>query len=255
MNNFISIVNNFNLVIYTNANSFPFIDTILNLNPNPNPNIKIIIKPFEDFYGYKYKDFWIENHKRNTSLNNNTDWSVNMLWSEKIWFVNETIKNMYFDTELHGWCDIGYFRNRDCDLNTKFLSNWLNPELKIIKLFDKNKIHYGCVNNDINYMKYLHEIINNKNSIGLPQIKIPNDQISIAGGFFILHKDKIDWWSNTYDNKLKLYFENGYLVKDDQIILADCILSQRDQFILFKEDNIPYDNWFMFQRILNFTSL
>ena len=39
MNNFISIVNNFNLVIYTDENSLKFI------NKRENPRIKIIIKP------------------------------------------------------------------------------------------------------------------------------------------------------------------------------------------------------------------
>jgi hypothetical protein len=96
----------------------------------------------------------------------------------------------------------------------------------------------------------LHQIVNNKNSIGLPKKEIPADQTSIAGGFFYLHKDKIDWWANTYDTKLQLYFKNNYLVKDDQIILVDCILSNLDKFTLFRE-NINCDNWFMFQRILN----
>ena len=59
MNNFISIVNNFNLVIYTDINSSKYIDI------KNNPNIKIIIKPLEQFYNYKYKDFWIENHTKN----------------------------------------------------------------------------------------------------------------------------------------------------------------------------------------------
>ena len=68
---------------------------------------------------------------------------------------------------------------------------------------------------------------------------------------FILHKNNIEWWSTTYDNKLKLYFENNYLVKDDQIILVDCILSNLDKFNLFREYNDHFDNWFMFQRILN----
>ena len=53
MDNFISIVNNFNLVIYTDENSSQFIKT------NNNPKIKVIIKPLEQFYNYKYKDYWI----------------------------------------------------------------------------------------------------------------------------------------------------------------------------------------------------
>ena len=85
----------------------------------------------------------------------------------------------------------------------------------------------------------------------MPVTPIPPHQNSIAGGFFILNKDNIEWWATTYDNRLKLYFENNYLVKDDQIILVDCILSNLDKFTLFRENISNLDNWFMFQRILN----
>ena len=47
MTNFISIVNNFNLVIYTDENSLKYIDT------NSKSNIKVIIKPLTQFYNYK----------------------------------------------------------------------------------------------------------------------------------------------------------------------------------------------------------
>ena len=48
MNNLISIVNEFNLVIYTDENSCKYIDT------RENPRIKVIIKHLEQFYNYKY---------------------------------------------------------------------------------------------------------------------------------------------------------------------------------------------------------
>jgi hypothetical protein len=243
MNNFISIVNEFNLVIYSDENSSKYINT------KNNPKILIIIKPLEKFYNYKYSDYWIENHKKNLLINENTSWQLNMLWSEKIWFVKETIERNYFDTEFHGWCDIGYFRNRNeeyQDTNTSFLTNW--PSYNKIKSINNNKIIYGCINNDKKYMDYLYKLINTKNSIGLPIQPIPPIQQSFAGGFFILNKNNIDWWSTTYENKLKLYFENKYLVKDDQIILADCILSNINNFCIYKENIKPYDNWFMFQR-------
>jgi len=41
------------------------------------------------------------------------------------------------------------------------------------------------------------------------------------------------------------------LVKDDQIIIADCIFSNMSKFVLHREQKAPYDNWFMFQRILS----
>jgi len=246
MRNFISIVNNFNLVIYTDQNTIKYIDT------KNNPKIKVIIKPLEEFYNYKYKNFWIENHKKNSLLNDKSCWELNMLWTEKISFVKETIERKYFDTEFYGWCDIGYFRNRSGDYNdtnTNELMNWPNSEK--INSLDKNKIVYACINNNDIYMNDLVRIIRNKNENGLPAKPIPPFQNSIAGGFFILHKNMIDWWFNTYDNKLFKYFLNGYLVKDDQIIITDCVFSNFEQFNLFREFHYQYDNWFMFQRILN----
>jgi hypothetical protein len=240
MNNLISIVNNFNLVIYTDENSSKHMVT------GYNPKIKIIIKPIELFYNYKYKDLWIENHEKNTLLNNMSSWELNMLWSEKINFVKDTIDKRYFDTEFYGWCDIGYFRNRSNDMHTSSLSNW--PDQNKIFSLDKNKICYACVNNNDNYLNELAMLINNKNDLGLPVIPIYPDQVSIAGGFFVIHKDKIGWWFQVYNAKLELYFKHNYLVKDDQMIIADCIFSNLEQFTLFKEKSW-FDNWFMFQRI------
>jgi hypothetical protein len=173
-----------------------------------------------------------------------------MLWSEKISLVKETIDNKYYETDYYGWCDAGYFRNRELDLNTSQLSNWANSQ-QIDLLIDKTKISYACVNNNDSFLTNLYEIIQNKNSFGLPVKPIPVPQQSIAGGFFILHKNNINWWFQIYDNKLQLYFKHKYLVKDDQIILVDCIFSHPNNFKLFRENNEKYDYWFMFQRILN----
>jgi hypothetical protein len=242
MNHFISMVDNFNLVIYTDENSFQYINT------RGKSKIKVIIKPMEQFYNYRYKDDWIKNHQINYSLNENTEWKLNMLWSEKVWFVNETMNNKYFDTEYYGWCDIGYFRNRQNDLSTKHLLNWPNNS-KILRM-NKNKIHYACINNSVRFMLLIEQLIQNKNALGLPCIPIRPKHQSVAGGFFILHKYKVNWWANVYDSKLELYFKNNYLVKDDQIIIVDCIFSNKEHFTLYREKHHAFDNWFMFQRVL-----
>jgi hypothetical protein len=201
---------------------------------------------------YRYKDYWIANHKNNHTLNDNsiynTCWELNMLWSEKVWFVNETINNQYFNTEFYGWCDIGYFRNGAQDIHTKNLLTWASPK-KISKL-DKSKIHYACICNDNNLLNYYITIVSNKNKMGLPVNPIPQNQQSVAGGFFILHKGKTDWWALEYTQKLELYFTHKYLVKDDQIIISDCIFSNLLNFKLYRENNPKFDNWFMFQRLL-----
>lgn len=245
MDNFISICNEFKLVIYTNEESARHINT------RKNPNIKIVIKPFDQFYCYKFRDSWIKNHAKNSMLNGqsrfNTDWELNMLWSEKIAFVRETATQKYFDTEYYGWCDIGYFRNRHNDMPIRDLMAWPNP-LKISAL-DKNKVHYACVNNSKEYVNSLARLINVRSCADLPVQQIPPHQYSVAGGFFLLHQTKIDWWFSLYYSRLEAYFNNNYLVKDDQIIIADCVFSNMGHFKLHYEV-APYDNWFMFQRLL-----
>jgi hypothetical protein len=239
----LSNVNNYNLVVYCDYSSYK--DLVKYID---NPRIMIIIKPHNQFYTYRYRTDWITNHDKNNLLNSYIDWKLNMLWSEKIHFVHETMNNKYFDTDFYGWCDIGYFRGRPNDLSREELVMWPNPEK--IKNLNKEKIYYACVNNDREYMKMLTLLINDKNDDGLPKTPIPPNQMSIAGGFFICHKDKVTWWRDTMDKKLALYFKNKYLVKDDQIIVADCALSNLKHIMLCKENNDQYDNWFMFQRLM-----
>jgi hypothetical protein len=171
-----------------------------------------------------------------------------MLWCEKINFVNETMKKDFFKTDFFGWCDIGYFRGNSNDLDYDVLSKWPSKD-KILGL-NHDKIYYACVNNDNQYLYQLYSIINDKNEFGLPKMEIPPHQVSIAGGFFISHRSKLEWWRTTFYKKLDLYFENEYLVKDDQIIIADCVFSDVDNFELIEEESPQYDNWFMFQRFL-----
>jgi hypothetical protein len=243
IDNMLSNVNAYNLVVYCDTTSCRYLEKY-----RENPRIMLILKPHNQFYTYKYRSEWILNHEKNDLLKNKVDWKLNMLWSEKVFFVNETMINQYFDTDFYGWCDIGYFRGRANDLTNDELTSWPNP--KKINGLDPEKVYYACINNDKDYIKMLMYIVNEKNAVGLPAMQIPPHQNSIAGGFFIAHKEKVGWWRDMYDEKLALYFKNGYLVKDDQIIVADCVFSNLEHFVLCKENDTRYDNWFMFQRLL-----
>lgn len=240
--NFLGNVNNFYLVIYTNKESYKMLKKY-----NKNPNIKIILVEFEEFYNYKYKDKFIKNHN-NTVLKNMIDWKLNMLWSEKISFVKKTIENKYFETEYYGWCDIGYFRGRPNDISVDVIKTWPNPQ-KISEL-NKDKVHYAIINNNQEYMNFIFMMLRNRLSNGLPIHQLPQNQLSVAGGFFILTPFKIDWWFKEYDKTLSLYLSNNYVVKDDQMLIIDCISQNINEFELYTEEDEKYDNWFMFQRIL-----
>lgn len=243
IDNMLSNVNNYNLVVYCDCEGFNVLEKYAN-----NSRIRIIIQPHDQFYTYKYKSEWISNHEKNDLLKDMMGWEVNMLWSEKIHFVYKTMINNYFDSEFYGWCDIGYFRGRENDLSNLELEMWPNSE-KIMQL-NPDKIHYGRVNTDEEYIKSITQLISDKNDLGLPSTQIPADQTFVAGGFFICHRNKVEWWRNTVDEKLSLYFKHNYLVKDDQTILTDCVLSDFQSFELYHETDSRYDRWFVFQRFL-----
>jgi len=258
MNNFFSIVKNFFLVVYTDENSSKYINT------NNNPHIKVIIKPFEEFINYQYKDFWIKNN--NNKYIPHVDWKLNVLWNEKVFFVHETYLNNYFPkTPYYGWCDIGYFRNRENDTNTKLLKEWPNP-YKLLQL-NKNKIHYGFINKNKENIKILLNLSKTNNKNIFSNALSNTLESFISGGFFINHISKINWWKEYYYKTLNYYIENNILIKDDQIIISDCIFSDMDKFNLHYENNSQnniidndifsknndlnnFDNWFMFQRKL-----
>ena len=212
--NFLPFVNNFKLVVFCDHNSLEMIKEI----SNNNPNIKIIIKNFEDFYLYKYKDFFIENHKKNNLLNDKVDWRVNLLWCQKCFFVKEVIEQKYFTSDYYGWCDIGYFRNTTSE-------SW--PEKNSLE----DKIYYNSIGN----YKKIRKINGT----------IDPSQQSICGGFFIAREEKSLWWANRFEEKLKHYIDNNLLVKDDQTLIVDCLQEEDNNFkILLSND------WFYFIKYL-----
>lgn len=239
----ISNVENFFLVIYTISEGIPFLTKAVG-----NPRIRIVVKPLEEFRQYRHKEKWIENHAKNMWLNQKVGWEVSVLWAEKVHFVKHTIQEGFFSDTVpswYGWCDIGYFRplSGGC-LTAQQIKEWPNPA-KIAAL-DPTKIHYALVNP---YIIDLLRCVKNKDPVtGLPNI--PPDQVSIAGGFFLTTPDNLDPWVERFDHTLSLYFQHGTVVKDDQIIIADCIFTDPAKFKLHREDLPGYDNWFMFQRLL-----
>jgi hypothetical protein len=241
MKHMLQEVNNYYLVVFTDEKGEKILKEHCSSYFSNNPNIKIVKKPYEKWYNYKYQENWITNHSKNTLLNNRTEWKLNMLWCEKQHFVNDARLNSYFPpTEFYGWCDIGYFREGPCP-------TFASP-LKIQSL-NKNKIYYACV--DEKQLHQLHPYVQAKNKYGLPVIPIPANQNTVAGGFYIAHHDKIENWATIFDTKLALYFKHDYLVKDDQMIIVDCILSDPVQFKLIQDPNSKENPWFYFRRFLS----
>lgn len=249
INNILSIVKNFNLVIYTEPISYKYICHLKNLN---NPHIKVIIKHKTEFKLYKYHDQWIHNHdKSHLDLHQNISWELNMLWNEKVFFVEDTIKNAYFKTFYYGWCDIGYFRNNYNNIHTKYLTNWPNIVTLLKDPFTKKAIHYACVQKDDEL--YNNELLHIKRHYEENLLEHPlNDLLRnyFAGGFFILKHQLIHHFAKMYEDKLVYYFKNNYTIKDDQTILTDIIATNQTLFCIHDIMNTEFDEWFAFQKIL-----
>ncbi len=249
IHNFLSIVNNnnVNVVLYTDLNSFALISSLVR-----GKNVKIVFKNFENFYTYKFKDDWIKNHnKGNLLLHKETSWMLNMLWNEKIFFIQDALKMGYFDTTLYAWCDIGYFRNGFDDLNTKFLKGrWPNNYKLTKEPFSIPYIHYGCIQKDNSVFVSLQSKI--KSFYKEKKEGDPNPDYNVncfAGGFFLIHRQLIVYYAKIYADKLQFYFSNNYFIKDDQIIITDIIFNNPNLFYIHNELT-KYNNWFMFQRLL-----
>ena len=252
--NFLFNVKKFKLVIFTNEESKWMIEPFL----LGNNNIKMVLLEIEDFYGFQFKDQWIENHTKNYLLNKMVDWRVNMLWSEKITFVKHVIDNNYFRDDLNkqelqddtwfGWCDIGYFRGGPTNMDINRLREW--PSNDKLNSLEINKIYYNqvCTNDTLNAFAKI--ILNKDERNNLPIEPIPPSQASIAGGFFLIKPEKINWWKNVYYERLARYFEHNYLVKDDQIIIVDCIINHLSEFKRIKETDHRIDSWFAFSNYL-----
>lgn len=275
MRGFIRIVKQFYLVIYTDEETSQIIIDEIHKTENniAKSNIRVIIKPYTEFYNYKYAEYWKRNNDNpECKLYNVADWRLNMLWCEKVHFVHQTVQGRYFgkDTEYYGWCDIGYFRDTLTTTTTGsryaniIREHWPNPA-KMNRL-DKSTIYYGCNirPNDMNialkyYLDYFHP--SNLNSeTGLPRTTDKKNTHFISGGFFITGREKVKWWVDTFQTALEKYITHNAVIQDDQLIISYCVFknnvysgdddSKRHFSILKVNETEPDKLWFMFRDLL-----
>ena len=69
IDNLLSNVVHFKLVVYTNTASFGMVEKYTN-----NSNIKIILREISEFKCYAYRDMWIKNHSYNPLMNRIVGW-------------------------------------------------------------------------------------------------------------------------------------------------------------------------------------
>lgn len=287
MRGFIRIVNRFYLVIYTDKETYDFIVTeVRKLDAETVSRIKVVVKPYTDFYNYKYVEYWKSNNNNPAcKLYGVADWRLNMLWCEKVHFVNETIERRYFDTdtdtdtEYYGWCDIGYFRdtltkpasmletlrNTQTAYSKLIRERWPNPAK--INALDKNRVYYGCnISPDLMNIALQHHSDHfGRSNIDaeseLPRTIYDKRAHFISGGFFITGREKMKWWAHTFQTTLEKYIAHNAVIQDDQQLIAHCIfisnsctgtssICEKDLCITKVNEMSPDKLWFMFRDLL-----
>jgi len=258
MTKFLTIVKNFNLVIFTDKLTYDYIcECKLNeIIESKRNKIKIILKEKSNFYCYQYKDYFIGNQPKIKFGNyDKMSWEMNMIWSEKLNFVSEVITKKFFDTEYYGWCDIGYFRNEpEGDLSVEDLTEWGNNIKIIDNLRDKNKIIYGSPYSNFSPQEIWTNVVKKGVKFIIDEkINADNENYvrSVCGGFFLLHKNKINWWCDKYYSLLYLYVKSNGLLCHDETILSICAALYPEHFKIVIEPNTKFnDKWRLFQRYL-----
>ena len=262
---FIGVVNQFYLVIYTGESEYNAIcDEIRKLDETTRRQIKVVVKPFSEFHNYKYERFWMENNARpECKLAQIADWRLNMLWCEKTHFVRETIENRYFDTEYYGWCDVGYFRDTlssGSAYRERIRQQWPNPN-KINRLH-KDKVYYGCNLTPsqlyIGYTYHTRYFNNIDADTRIPRESYPPRAHMLSGGFYITGREKALWWCSRFQEILELYIANNVVIQDDQHIIAHCVFTNgmnggttNPDFCIIKVNETNEDAlWFLFRDFL-----
>ena len=113
----------------------------------------------------------------------------------------------------------------------------------VIYKLNPSLIYYACINSRA--IPAFTTLVNEGK-------QLPSESICIAGGYFITNAQNVLWWRDTFDAKLQEYFSKGWLVKDDQAIIASCILNNKyiGKFCLTSEKvTLGNDScWFQFRR-------
>jgi len=162
------------------------------------------IKNIEDFYTYKLN---IQNKTNPTHVPSK---ELGLIWLEKINLVNETSKENPYNSEWFCWIDSAIVTLRDRQTSKPLsISNleWVNK-------LDKNKINYTSSENDKvtdNWREYKHDV---------------------AGGAFIIHKSKTQFYRDIFYNYLNDCLKNckDYMCYSDQIIFSKLKLNHPEYF-------------------------
>lgn len=230
-----------NLIIFTSIDTYLLIKK---LRENYKTKTFIIITTIEDFYNYKYLDYYKKDHERdhmNMKYPNLRNPSLYMIWNEKLKFVERGMNINPYKTSYFAWIDIGYVRNK-IYIDKYLKKGFPNVEnLKEDKIYMLN-IDYTFTSEDFkDPFNQKFRYIDNK----------------IGGGFIIGSEINLrKMIEEFYNNILITYMNNDYFIGEDQTLYTSLYLKNPEMIKLIRGDNdettLPYCEmkWFYFLKFL-----
>jgi hypothetical protein len=210
------------------------IDIIRALRKENMSKTKIIKTNWDEFYSYRYINFFIQHQQLDTEVNRGHNAYLYMVWAEKSNFLKRAIEMNPFSTEYFLWVDIGCFRKP----NTQYL-HWPNP--KRIQEIPHNKVLllsvYPFTEEELSVSK-IHDLPSFQfiNRIGAP----------IFGG----GKDILLTWHKKYYEMLENFIHMDRFIGKDQSIMNSVYLLNQDICELVTWKQPCNDIWFYLQEFL-----
>ncbi len=240
MSNFLLFLDK-NLIVFTGIDTY---EIIKKFRENYKSKTFIIVMSFEDFYNYKYLDYFNKDCQRdhmNMRYKDLRNPYLYMIWNEKLKFVERAMNLNPFKTTHFAWCDIGYVRNKI--YIDKYLKNGFPNVSKLTedKVYMLN-IDYQFTNEDF---------------------KDPYDQKfryidnKIGGGFIIGNEKNLRKMIDEFYNTILIdYMKNDYFIGEDQTLYTSLYLKNPSLIKLIRGDNdettLPFCEmkWFYFLKYL-----
>ena len=187
---------------------------VIYCNNNDLQLLKLNREKFKNKTIFKNKDI-NEFYTNTLNINNKTNSihvpskELGLIWLEKINLLYETSLENPYNSDWFCWIDAGI-----SSLRNKVIENPVTITNNIIHLLDKNKINYSTSeNNEVNTDWY-------------------NYKHNLAGGMFIIHKEKVEYYRNIFYEYLIDCIDNcnDYPCYSDQIIWSKIKLNYPDYF-------------------------
>jgi len=226
------------MVIYVSRDYY---EIVKELRKNYEDKTRIIITKLENFYVYKYLDYFKKDLERDHEKpHHNTD--LYMIWNEKLKMVENAMKLNPFGTNYYCWCDIGYVRNKH--YIQMYMKNF--PNLTKIKE-DPTKVYYL----NIDYQITAEDFKDPYNE------KYRYEPAIIGGGFVIGRKKEMEVYINKYYEMLETYISKDKFIGKDQTLIMSVYLENPNMIKLIRGENDHFNTpfcqlkWFYFLKYLS----